>query len=506
MRNQNTLFFFLIIFLCSTQVFASDECTCTYTYNGIGGNYNLGTNEVLCVQSGTLTGNVNINGSNVTICIAEGANYSPNNFNFIHGLKIVNRGTFIINGANVNHKGYIDNYGTVEVRGNLNYNNDLEVKNFGTWINIPNFEFKRNSLFINEGYVECRAEFSSEPQTSFVNNGRMKIVQNFNPNGEFMNNGPLITNEFININPQARLTNQCFLYSGKGFNNNSNHTQNMGLIQTSPGMPIQLNNRYWQGGSGTLCGGSLINNAVVTGDGYYYFTGNTVNHSQFGNGNSNIQFHDVSNGGNPFDIENGFSYIVSHQEFVPMDTIAVKQSICPGLAEILPVELVSFSASRQGMLIEISWQTATEFNSSHFIVERSYDAINFEEIGRVDGAGTTLVPHSYHILDMESVESLESVAYYRLRQVDFDGQLEVFHIVAVDLGDVGDFELPIRFFPNPTTGMLYIPGNDAEKRLFSINGSFIMMTKDPFIDMTDFLPGLYLLVIKNKKVEKIFKK
>lgn len=505
MNTLKTLTILLFSILSYSKSFASDACIpCTYIYTSGVGNFNLGTNELLCIQAGVLTGNVNINGNNVVICISDGATYAPDNFNFIHGLKIVNRGTLIINGANVNHKGYIDNHGIVEVRGNLNFNNDLEVKNWGTWINVSNFEFKRNSLFINEGYVECRAEFSSEPNTSFINNGRMKIVGNFNPNGEFFNNGPLVTSGFVNINSQARLTNQCFLYATLGFNNNSAHTQNMGLIQTAPGMPVQLNSQYWQNANGTLRGGSLINNAVVTGDGYYYFTGNTVNHSQFGNGNSNIQFHDVSNNGNAFDTENGFSNIVSHQEFVPMDTMTAKQVICPGLAEILPVELVSFSASRQGMLIEIVWETATEFNSSHFIVERSYDAINFEEIGRVDGAGTTSVPHNYHILDLESVESLEAVAYYRLRQVDFDDRFEVFQIVAVDLGEVGDFESPIKFFPNPTTGILYV-SSDKEKILYSLDGKFVLRTRELFIDMSEMETGMYLLSLDGR-IEKVFKK
>lgn len=496
---------------CAMKAHASECSSCNHVYNGSGGNYNLNSGETLCVQSGTLSGNININGSNVTICISEGATYSPSNFNFTNNLKIVNRGTFIINGANINQKAYIDNYGVVEVQGNLNYNSDLDVKNYGTWINIPNFEFKKNSLFINDGYVDVRAEFSSEPQTSFVNNGRMKIAENFNPNGEFFNNGPLIAGEFININSQAKLINQCFLYATQGFNNNSVSTQNLGLIQTGAGKPVQLNQKYWQNQNGTLRGGSLINNAIVSGDGYYYFTGNTVNHAQFGSGSSNIQFHDETKTGtgHVFDAENVLAMVISTAYFQPMDTVAVKQMICPGAPSILPVELVSFTASRDGMLVEISWATASELNSDYFIIERSYDGFSFEEVGRTSGSGTTSVPQNYNFTDDESVNSLESIAYYRLKQVDFDGKSETFQIVSVDLSEKNQIlSRKIGFYPNPTRDIINIPGSEGIlKQFFSLSGNLIHSTREVVSDISHFVSGLYLLKIGElgEMVEKILK-
>ena len=96
----------------------------------------------------------------------------------------------------------------------------------------------------------------------------------------------------------------------------------------------------------------------------------------------------------------------------------------------LPISLVDFSAQREGEQVRLRWQTATELNNDYMAVEHSVDGRSFVEIGRVSGAGTTQQPQQYTLMHAEPTAG---VNYYRLRQVDFDGQYEYFGPVSVRL-------------------------------------------------------------------------
>ncbi|SDH13472.1 Por secretion system C-terminal sorting domain-containing protein [Dyadobacter soli] len=82
----------------------------------------------------------------------------------------------------------------------------------------------------------------------------------------------------------------------------------------------------------------------------------------------------------------------------------------------LPVDLISFTAKTENEKVRVEWLTASEKNNSHFIVERSYNGKLFEEIGRVEGKGTTETETSYLFYDSKP---LTGVSYYRLKQVDY---------------------------------------------------------------------------------------
>ena len=85
---------------------------------------------------------------------------------------------------------------------------------------------------------------------------------------------------------------------------------------------------------------------------------------------------------------------------------------------LLPVELISFSASlhEQGVLLE--WSTGSETNNSHFEIESSYDGVNWFKIGISQGAGNSIETNNYSFIDNGAQKGS---LYYRLKQVDFDG-------------------------------------------------------------------------------------
>ena len=92
---------------------------------------------------------------------------------------------------------------------------------------------------------------------------------------------------------------------------------------------------------------------------------------------------------------------------------------------LLPVELTSFQARCLGDYAEISWTTASELNNDYFLVERSVNGEVWDVIANVDGQGTKNSETKYVIKD-ENPRG--ATAYYRLRQVDFDGTEELFPI------------------------------------------------------------------------------
>ena len=128
----------------------------------------------------------------------------------------------------------------------------------------------------------------------------------------------------------------------------------------------------------------------------------------------------------------------------------------PGAASsVLPITLMSFNGQRINSAVYLHWRTSTEINNDYMSIERSNDGRIFEEIGRVQGAGTTQVEQSYSFVDERP---LPGVNYYRLRQVDFDGRYEYHETVAVD-------------FSSETTGKLLVYPTQAKDRLQVVAGT-----------------------------------
>ncbi|MBL0049861.1 MAG: T9SS type A sorting domain-containing protein [Bacteroidetes bacterium] len=94
----------------------------------------------------------------------------------------------------------------------------------------------------------------------------------------------------------------------------------------------------------------------------------------------------------------------------------------------LPIELSSFTAELKGAAVAVNWSTASEINNNYFTVLRSGDAVNFEELKRIKGAGNSSNTLSYEIVDNSPMNGMN---YYQLKQTDFDGTTSLSDIVAV---------------------------------------------------------------------------
>ena len=176
------------------------------------------------------------------------------------------------------------------------------------------------------------------------------------------------------------------------------------------------------------------------------------------------------------------------------------------LGEPLPVELSSFSAVQLGTSVLLIWKTETEINNYGFDVERTDDfngsTQQWKKVGFVVGNGNSSSPKNYSFKDDPAVGSKY---YYRLKQIDSDGQTEYSNIISVDIKVPNQYAL-YQNYPNPfnpTTNITYnLPsdGNVTLKIYDMLGSEVITLINDnqktgvytiPF-NASDLASGIYI--------------
>ena len=113
----------------------------------------------------------------------------------------------------------------------------------------------------------------------------------------------------------------------------------------------------------------------------------------------------------------------------------------------LPVELTSFTANVNNNAVNLSWKTATEVNNYGFQVQRKKEkGKSWNKIGFVAGHGNSNRPNSYSFIDNNL--SGGSVFYYRLKQIDVNGNFKYSDILTVRL-NLSDKAQLMQNSPNP---------------------------------------------------------
>ena len=164
----------------------------------------------------------------------------------------------------------------------------------------------------------------------------------------------------------------------------------------------------------------------------------------------------------------------------------------------LPVSFQSFTAETTGAGTELQWITARELNNDYFAVERSTDANEWIEIATVLGSGTVETEQQYRYVDA-AVPSAK-VIYYRLKQVDFDGQFSYSNTVSVSNYETED---EVLVFPNPVaagaTITVAVPVSaQGLIRVFDAGGAEVLRrnasTERAQLTL-DLTPGLYFVQV-----------
>lgn len=176
----------------------------------------------------------------------------------------------------------------------------------------------------------------------------------------------------------------------------------------------------------------------------------------------------------------------------------------------LPVQLKNFNGICINHQINIQWETASEKNNAYFVVEKSYDATHWTYVNRISGQGNSNTTQNYSIIDTDASNTM---IYYRLTQVDFDGKEEVFSPIQVH--NCNGIQLPnLTVFPNPVENSAQIEItspieiSNAQLTILDMNGKIIHSRQIALAAGTQQLPlstenwasGVYHLHVSSEEV------
>jgi hypothetical protein len=205
-----------------------------------------------------------------------------------------------------------------------------------------------------------------------------------------------------------------------------------------------------------------------------------------------------------YEIRNFASVTGNEFDPTPGDDTTIKRFRCTSCT--LPVELTWFGGNRneEGQA-DLAWRTASEKNNSHFIVERSIDAVTFERVGTVAGNGTTSEIKHYAFTD---VNAPASVVYYRLTQVDFDGATSVSKVVRLQALNAAAPKLAAVVYPNPANATATLAVTNAPDgtavRILDTRGRLMMSrtlsagASTSSLELTNLEAGLYIVQLTSQ--------
>lgn len=180
--------------------------------------------------------------------------------------------------------------------------------------------------------------------------------------------------------------------------------------------------------------------------------------------------------------------------------------VVTGTCTPLPIELTNFDAEKVNRTVELNWTTETEIDNDYFELERSTDSRQFTSIKTIAGAGNSSTSIHYYYIDEQPFAGIN---YYRLKQIDFDGQFSYSEIISVDMTRSTKFISGV--YPNPVDEELTILFETDDQEafevtydLFSVSGKRlkqgIISSNAPKLDCSDLGKGVYFLKM-NKVID-----
>lgn len=115
----------------------------------------------------------------------------------------------------------------------------------------------------------------------------------------------------------------------------------------------------------------------------------------------------------------------------------------------LPATLMSFSIVANGEYINLDWTTIDEVNCDYYLIQRSRDQVYWFDVSTVDAAGNSNNPVDYSFVDQNP---LPGSAFYRLVEIDTNGDSEILAIDKVEIVVISDIEI----YPNPTDTEVFL--------------------------------------------------
>lgn len=180
-----------------------------------------------------------------------------------------------------------------------------------------------------------------------------------------------------------------------------------------------------------------------------------------------------------------------------------------------PVTFASFTGaySATDNVVNLAWETALEFDSKEFVIERAPEgSTTWTAIGTVKAAGSSTQARQYSFTDKDPQMDR---TLYRLRQVNNDGKAVYSNTVTIQIVNASN---PVyKAYPNPAVGFTRIySSNDVPEnvavRIIDAHGRVVKMIRaninssTPYrLGLEEMQSGVYLLQIEgaSKRTEKL---
>jgi len=186
------------------------------------------------------------------------------------------------------------------------------------------------------------------------------------------------------------------------------------------------------------------------------------------------------------------------------DLYAVDGSFTP-----LPISLADFTIVPVGIDALLNWHTLQEINSRDFIIQRSFDGENFDNIGTIAAHGNSTSRQGYTFTDAGIINSIQSLVYYRLLATDIDGKTAYSKVVTLRLKS---HTWQVRLLANPVLDevKLAVSGVAGNVQVYINNfeGKAVYSNKQISANGIIRIPaaslphGMYVLVITNRTDKK----
>jgi Secretion system C-terminal sorting domain len=169
---------------------------------------------------------------------------------------------------------------------------------------------------------------------------------------------------------------------------------------------------------------------------------------------------------------------------------------------VMPIELITFIATSKEKDANLYWQTSSEINNHYFDIEYSKDGTDFTTLGRKEGTGNSNTLLDYHFVHKDVYAGMH---YYRLKQVDYDGQYSYSDIKSVLVKGESD---DLSIYPNPTNDFVYLSGIEDGNYIVRDFSGKIVRSGDfisSVLSLEGLSAGIYFVSLTNNDLNGVFK-
>ena len=164
----------------------------------------------------------------------------------------------------------------------------------------------------------------------------------------------------------------------------------------------------------------------------------------------------------------------------------------------LPINILSFIATKQNKQVKLDWQTLDEKDNTKFIIERSADGRTFTSIGSLF-SNNIIGVNNYSFND---IQPLSTTNFYKIKLVDINGKVSFTETRKINFDKSG---LDITIYPNPVQDgfVKFLTGENIEKAvLYDIAGkvitTFILQGRNNKLNVQWLAKGIYQLQVFTK--------